>query len=230
VLPEATARWAAAGLSASDLARLRATSVQVTDLPDGYLGAAALNGTVISLDDDAAGHGWFVDPTPADDSEFTVNTAVGLGAGAISPAAGRMDLLTVLMHELGHVIGQDSRYDGDASDLMYAYLGTGDRRLPGQHAEVSPTSVSIPITSAHRGQPQAVMALWPTTAEAPSADAVPPVQDGSRATVGVVLSHDQHSASVALESIVGLPKALRAKRSGLYVDLLADAVEESDRL
>lgn len=42
-----------------------------------------------------------------------------------------MDLLTVLMHELGHVIGKDSRYDQAArDDLMYAWLTTGERRLP----------------------------------------------------------------------------------------------------
>src|SRR5581483_9838743 len=56
------------------------------------------------------------------------------GAGAGSPAAGRMDLLTVVMHELGHVIGLDSRFGGDPADLMAAYLGAGDRRLPGAPA------------------------------------------------------------------------------------------------
>jgi hypothetical protein len=42
-----------------------------------------------------------------------------------------MDLLTVVEHELGHVIGLDSRFDGDRHDLMYAYLSPGERRLPG---------------------------------------------------------------------------------------------------
>ena len=42
----------------------------------------------IWLDVNAAGHGWFVDPTPADDSEFGATLAD-------SPAAGRADLLTV---------------------------------------------------------------------------------------------------------------------------------------
>jgi hypothetical protein len=130
LLPEAIARWAATGLPARDVARLRATAVEVTDLPDGYLGAAPLYGTVISLDANAAGYGWFVDPTPADDAEFDVPTAAGRGADRTSPATGRMDLLTVVMHELGHVLGLDSRFGGDPSDLMTAELRTGDRRTP----------------------------------------------------------------------------------------------------
>src|SRR5437867_3561098 len=55
-------------------------------------------------------------------------------------AAREMDLLTVVMHELGHVIGLDSRYDGDTSDLMYVYLGTGERRLP--------TAADLPVVAA----------------------------------------------------------------------------------
>jgi hypothetical protein len=99
------------------------------------------------VDVTAAGYGWFVDPTPADDSEF------GLGMAG-SPAAGRMDLLTVVMHELGHVIGLESRYDGDPSDLMYVYLGTGTRRLPAAAdlpAAAIPAIPSMPATSSVAG-------------------------------------------------------------------------------
>jgi hypothetical protein len=49
-----------------------------------------------------------------------------------------MDLLTVVMHELGHVLGLDSRFDADPSDLMAAELMTGDRRSPLSGVEVSP--------------------------------------------------------------------------------------------
>jgi hypothetical protein len=135
ILAEAEDRWAALGLSAADLARLGAVTAEIADLPDGYLGAAPLYGNTIYVDVTAAGYGWYVDPTPFDDSEF------GLAA-VDSPAAGRMDLLTVVMHELGHVLGLDSSYHGDPTNLMAAYLGTGDRRLPGA-ADVAalPTSV-----------------------------------------------------------------------------------------
>jgi hypothetical protein len=45
-----------------------------------------------------------------------------------SPAAGRVDLLTVLEHELGHVIGLPD--DAKAGDLMNITLGIGVRRDP----------------------------------------------------------------------------------------------------
>jgi hypothetical protein len=123
ILAEAEDRWAALGLSAADVARLHDVTAEVADLPDGYLAAAPLYGNTIYVDVTAAGYGWFVDPTPADDSEFAATAIEG-------PAAGQMDLLTVVMHELGHVLGLDSQYQGDPSDLMAAYLGTGERRLP----------------------------------------------------------------------------------------------------
>jgi hypothetical protein len=134
-------------VSPADDARLHAVTAIATDLPDGYLGAAPLYGNTIYVDVTAAGYGWFADPTPADDSEF------GLGMAG-SPAAGRMDLLTVVMHELGHVIGLESRYDGDPSDLMYVYLGTGTRRLPAAAdlpAAAIPAIPSMPATSSVAG-------------------------------------------------------------------------------
>ena len=82
------------------------------------------------LDSDAAGHGWFIDSTPTQDEEF-VSFDSTLRATESSPAAGRMDLLTVVMHELGHVLGLADT-DGPAgdSDLMIGTLLTGMRRNP----------------------------------------------------------------------------------------------------
>jgi hypothetical protein len=54
-----------------------------------------------------------------------------------------MDLLTVVMHELGHVLGLGDVANGSGSDsLMTTQLPTGVRRLPGRlsgHATVSHT-------------------------------------------------------------------------------------------
>ena len=56
------------------------------------------------------------------------------GAGALhapynSDAADRMDLLTVVRHELGHVLGLDDLYvANDQLDLMFYELETGTRR------------------------------------------------------------------------------------------------------
>ena len=57
---------------------------------------------------DAAGYGWSGDISSA-------------------TAAGRVDLLSVVTHELGHVLGYDH---DDPFDVMGATLSLGVRRLP----------------------------------------------------------------------------------------------------
>ena len=104
----------------------RAVEWRIADLGGDLLGQAA--GGIITLDDDDAGYGWFVDPTPNLDEEFTTRAAVDeLFARMGSPAEKRVDLLTVLLHELGHVLG-----DGHtaAADLMSPALVPGVRRVP----------------------------------------------------------------------------------------------------
>jgi hypothetical protein len=73
------------------------------------------SGGNITLDVDAAGYGWFVDTTPADNSEFSPDSPAG------------MDLLTVVLHEMGHELGYD--HDGDL-EAMIETLAVGTRRLP----------------------------------------------------------------------------------------------------
>jgi hypothetical protein len=85
------------------------------------------NGT-LTVDADAAGHGWFVDLTPADSVEFTVQfDRSTLRATEESEAFGRMDLLTVLMHEFGHAIGFGDNATGYA--VMDEDLEPGVRYL-----------------------------------------------------------------------------------------------------
>lgn len=132
IFAEASRRWEQRGLGRSLTAALHNVTFQIVDLPAGYLGQAALYGTTIFIDVTAEDYGWYVDPTPADDIEFA-RAALGtrLYTDSTQAPAGRMDLLTTVMHELGHVLGLDSSFDPlDRDDLMYAYLTTGERRLP----------------------------------------------------------------------------------------------------
>src|SRR5262249_25934330 len=97
----------------------------------GYPQPALGLGTTIWLDDNAAGWGWFVDPTPRDDSEFTTPGDQG--------EQGRMDLLTVLMHAAGHFRGHDHHVDG----LMAQTLTAGTRREPGHDAPLADWTVLL---------------------------------------------------------------------------------------
>ncbi len=129
IVDQAIVRWSATGLGAQHVALLDSVQFTITDLDaQGYLGLASPGH--IQIDDNGAGYGWFIDPAPWDDSDF-VWDAGRLVAGANSPAAGRVDLLTVVMHELGHTLGlPDLEVDEHPDDLMTEVLGVGTRRLP----------------------------------------------------------------------------------------------------
>jgi cytochrome oxidase Cu insertion factor (SCO1/SenC/PrrC family) len=130
VVAAAIAQWEHAGASASQLAALHATTFSVADLSGVTVGEETPGH--ITIDIDAAGHGWFVDPTPSDNSEFThAQNAAGtdLLTDPSSAAAGHLDLLTTVTHELGHVLGLNDTQT-PADDLMYINLVDGERRLP----------------------------------------------------------------------------------------------------
>jgi len=130
IVSAAMARWEATGLTADQLATLRSLKFEVTNLPGTYLGEA--NGTRIRVDDNAGGNGWHVDASAAGDALFgTVVSATRRYTDPTGAPAGRIDLLTVVLHEMGHSLGLDDSYLQQQRDsLMYGFLTKGERRLP----------------------------------------------------------------------------------------------------
>ncbi|MDR2189527.1 MAG: hypothetical protein LBE62_16015 [Azonexus sp.] len=136
-LSQARQYWLNQGASPS---RLSQASFAIADLPTGW--AARTEGTQITLDASGAGWGWFVDPSPENNTEF-VSASTDPGEQALlmdytalpgSEADGRLDLLTVLIHELGHVLGipmpQAAAGEDGMNHVMSQYLEPGQRRLP----------------------------------------------------------------------------------------------------
>jgi hypothetical protein len=122
-------RLSDAGVGTTVVQRLASAHYDVGALPGAVLGLTDVNANEVTLSPDAAGYGWFVDTTPLQDEEFTTSTpGTALTAPAGSPAAGKMDLLTVVLHEMGHLIGLPDRNTANAGDLMAETLATGLRR------------------------------------------------------------------------------------------------------
>ncbi|MBY5161789.1 choice-of-anchor D domain-containing protein [Salsipaludibacter albus] len=107
----AVATWRSAGV---DVAVLEGLSVVLRDLDGASLGLA--DGATIELDTNAAGWGWHVGDGPV--------------------VEGSVDLLTVLLHELGHVLGLDHQDGG----VMAAVLAPGVRWVL-DAASVAPPAV-----------------------------------------------------------------------------------------
>ncbi|MFC1597531.1 hypothetical protein ACFL5Q_06300, partial [Planctomycetota bacterium] len=127
IIVAAMDRWYRVTRSQKLLDEMSQAEFVIADLPGGMLGVT--DGNTITIDWDAAGYGWFVDLTPSRDEEYRG----GRGRGelqAIDPrAVDRMDLLTVVEHELGHIVGLQD-LGGDGSGLMSGTLDSGIRRLP----------------------------------------------------------------------------------------------------
>ncbi|HYD37833.1 MAG TPA: cadherin-like domain-containing protein, partial [Allosphingosinicella sp.] len=121
-------RWIDAGATPAQVEAMRAVQFGIVDMAGIYVGTSEHG--VINIDSDGAGYGWFVDTTPGEDSEFE-GSGTRLTADAGGAAAGKLDLLTVLMHELGHQIGLDDEYvTSEGDDVMFGYMRVGERRLP----------------------------------------------------------------------------------------------------
>ena len=126
IVDAAIDRLADAGLNESQIELLRSTAVGLADLEGSTIGAADSDSVLIDFD--AAGHGWYIDPTPMDDVEFDFHPRGTLGWATSGEATQRIDLLTTVMHELGHILGL-ADHDDPEENLMSADLDQGTRRL-----------------------------------------------------------------------------------------------------
>ena len=136
--------YAIASGGASEIVRRGVSKFSVAELPLARL--ATVEGGDILVDLTAAGWGWFVDPTPDKDEEFEPSSAVTGErlAKPDGPAAGKMDLLTALMHEMGHMLGKpDLAPASSPGDLMAETLPVGVRRGPIAIAASSTQSAAL---------------------------------------------------------------------------------------
>ena len=107
------------GLSDSQVAALQGIDLAIGDLADATL--ATYQSGSITLDIDAAGMGYFVDETSRANEEFDSGGTAIEG----NDASGGYDLLSILMHELGHAL--DLSHDASDAPFMSGFLDPSQR-------------------------------------------------------------------------------------------------------
>jgi len=125
LVAEAAARWTATGLTPAQTATLANVRYAVADLGGAYLGLANPATNTIRIDDDAAMFGW---------SLVSGHSSVVIGHWSLDDAQMTNDkgpmphdgvsLLTVMMHELGHLLG----YEHSDAGLMAPVLSASPAR------------------------------------------------------------------------------------------------------
>ena len=127
IIPRPIARKTSVGWDAATVARLMQVQSVSGDQADSYRGATELS--CVYFDQNAAGHGRFVDPTPGSDEEFAASRSDHTLRAVDPRAVDRIDLVTVAEHKLGPVAGFDDP-DALADNMMSDWLGTSVRWNP----------------------------------------------------------------------------------------------------
>jgi len=124
----AISQWSEAlGGGDARLAALADARFDVAQLSGDALGLTV--GSTVLVDADAAGWGWFVDVSPASSSEFRVRLDRNIFTAApVREGYGHMDLVTVVEHEIGHLLGFEHA-DAGAIPVMREELDPGVRYL-----------------------------------------------------------------------------------------------------
>ncbi len=123
----AVAQWSAVDTTA--MVRLANVRVEVANLPGNVLGLASESTNRIWLDTNAAGHGWNV-------------------SGALRVESREIDLLTVVTHELGHVLGlPDVDPIEHPYDVMAGRVSTGSSKFTVAGYDPVPNAAAVPSLS-----------------------------------------------------------------------------------
>ncbi len=120
VLKQAMAYWEGQGISDEQVAMLKNASVEISNIGGTVLAQSDTSQRMITIDNDGAGHGW------------------SLGIGAVAPT--KVDLFSVLVHEMGHLLGESDEEMGNL-------LAVGERTLP----QSASSSDSLPLPASILG-------------------------------------------------------------------------------
>ncbi len=123
VVSAALTRLANAGANANLIQQMATVRYEVNSgLPGDILAMSYVADNRIEVSARAAGRGWFTDASAAGDAEYANGWA-----RPGTPAATGMDLLTTVLHEMGHFAGRIDLPPGNG--LMSDVLGAGQRNV-----------------------------------------------------------------------------------------------------
>jgi hypothetical protein len=227
VVADAIAAWTASGLTDEQLAVLHALKFEVADLPGQHLGEAHRGR--IRVDRDGGGSSWFVEGGSSDEAAFgnEVSATRRYTDPAAAPA-GRMDLFTAILHEMGHALGLSDTYaGGDRDKLMYGFLTKGERRLPakgeavGIAADADSTRahfLSAPVSIGTLPPGKSVKVVYSVTVGPLSGN---PQQVSSQATISgsnfsSVQTSDAVAGSGATITLLGVPPTFTSANAGTF--------------
>jgi hypothetical protein len=109
VVQSALSDLTASGVDPLLVAKLAGATYQVANLPGADLGLTYQSADTVQISGTAAGFGWYTGTAP----------------GSSPAGSGRMDLLTTVLHEMGHLAGLPDTTSSDG--LMAEYLSPGVR-------------------------------------------------------------------------------------------------------